>query len=62
MMTRTVYLLLGILLGSLLTGPVSAQTAIRLWATLSGDLPSGASTPLLCTANGAGCYLQVQVH
>jgi hypothetical protein len=62
MYQRTVYLLIGIILGSLLSTPVAAQTAIRLWATLSGDLAAGTGTPLLCTASGDGCVLQVRVQ
>lgn len=62
-MKRTIIVFLaGLILGSLLQQPTSAQTAARLWATLSTDLTSGTSTALLCTANGTGCYLQVQAH
>lgn len=62
-MTRAVSLILvGVILGALLSTPVSAQMAIRLWATLSTNLTSGTSTPLICTANGAGCMLNIQLH
>lgn len=55
-------MLAGVVLGSLLSSPVAAQAARRLFATLPGDLTTGTSTPLLCTANGSGCYLQVVAH
>lgn len=61
MTQRVVWLCVGLILGSLLSTPLSAQSAARLFATLSGDLLTGFSTPVLCTANGAGCTLQVNV-
>lgn len=62
MKRKILIFLSGLILGSLLQQPTSAQTAARLWATLSTNLASGQSTPILCTANGTGCYLQVQAH
>ena len=61
-LTRLIWLLLGVILGSLLSSPVGAQAATRLFATLSSDLQTGGSTPVTCTAAGAGCYLHVQGH
>lgn len=60
--SRLIWLCLGVIVGSLCTSPVSAQAARRMFATLSSDLTIGKSTPVLCTANGTGCYLSVQVH
>lgn len=40
---------------------VKAQAAARLFATLTSNLNSGISTPVTCTQNGNGCYLDVQV-
>jgi hypothetical protein len=60
--TRVVWLCVGLLLGALWSSPVSAQVAVRLFATLSGDLTTGTSTPVLCTASGSGCTLQVNVR
>lgn len=40
---------------------VSAQVASRMWATLASNLATGESTPLLCTASGAGCILQAVI-
>lgn len=62
MKARLIWLGVGVILGSLLTSPVSAQGATRLFATLTGDLTTGISTPVLCTANGTGCFVQVQAH
>lgn len=53
-------MLLGVTLGVVAT-QVHAQMATRLWATLAANLPSGTSTPVTCTASGAGCYLDVSV-
>lgn len=61
-LTRVTWLLVGILVGALLSSPVSAQAAQRMFASLTSQLASGRSTPILCTANGTGCYLQVQAH
>lgn len=62
MRQRIVWYLIGVICGSLLSTPVAAQAAIRVWATLSTDLTTGVSTPVLCTASGTGCYLNVQSH
>lgn len=61
---RLVWLCVGVIVGSLLSSPVSAQAAVRMFATLTGDLATGKPTVLLCTPNatGNGCYLNVQVH
>lgn len=59
---RLVWLAIGVIVGSLLSSPVSAQVATRVFASLTADLPIGRSTPVLCTANGNGCFLSVQVH
>lgn len=56
---RASLVLLGMILGSLLSAPVSAQAARRVYATLLSDMATGTSTPLLCTANGSGCVLSV---
>lgn len=56
---RASWLLAGIILGSLLSAPLSAQSARRVYATLTGDLTTGTGTPILCTANGSGCVLSV---
>lgn len=61
-MRAIVWLCVGVILGSLLSSPVAAQAANRIFATLSTDLTTGTSTPILCTANGTGCFLQVQAH
>jgi hypothetical protein len=60
--SRIVWLCIGLILGSLLTSPVSAQAANRMFASLTTDLAGGVSRPVLCTANGSGCYVQVQTH
>lgn len=62
MAQRVTWLCIGLLLGSLLSSPVAAQGATRLFATLTGDLTTGVSTPVLCTANSTGCTLQVNVQ
>lgn len=40
---------------------VSAQTATRMFATLSTDLTTGTSTPVTCTQSGTGCFLDVTI-
>lgn len=61
-MRAIVWLCVGIIIGSLLSSPVSAQAAQRVFASLSSQLTTGQSTPVLCTANGNGCFLNVQTH
>ena len=59
---RLTWLVIGFLLGALWSPPLVAQSGQRLFATLSANLSSGASTPVVCAAAGAGCVLLVQVH
>jgi hypothetical protein len=45
----------------LLSSGLGAQQATRLFATLSGGIATGVSTPVLCTASGSGCLLDVTI-
>lgn len=52
--------LIGLTAGTLAV-VVQAQSAARLFATLSANLASGVSTPVTCTQSGSGCFLDVSV-
>lgn len=52
--------LLGLTAGTI-ASVVHAQSAARLFATLSANLAGGVSTPVTCTASGSGCFLDVAI-
>ena len=64
-MTRRLQLIALAALVGLTAGTVAsvvhAQAASRLFASLSSQLTTGQSTPVTCTANGSGCFLDVQI-
>lgn len=53
-------LLVACALGAVLVS-VQAQSASRVFGTLSANLTNGTSTPITCTQSGNGCFLDVSV-